>query len=188
MWLLETSGCYCSPGSPRRRESVERGRAGEGESREQGFFYLCKSDTALKEKKKINVLNRVLEFWYFEKNFLVRTGWPNMLWPPCPIPLSPAENSLWIPLLCPLGVSLGIHDTKMAQPSCSVSGLYGVNYTDSRVRYPGIQPSPLCSYSALVLHYFLYYSSIYDVYWGLILLCDSWDGQVVSEQKNLKSK
>lgn len=61
MWLLETSGCCRSPGSPRRRKSVERGRAREGGSREQGFFYLCKPDTALKEKK-INVLNSVLEF------------------------------------------------------------------------------------------------------------------------------
>lgn len=103
--------------------------------------------------------------------------------------LSPAENSLWIPLLCRLGVSFGIHDTKMAQPCCSVSGLYGVNYTDGRVWYgTRVQPSPLCSYLGLVLHYYLYYSSMYNVCWGLILLCHSWDGQVVSEQKNLRSK
>lgn len=40
MWLLQTSSCYCSRGSPRRRKSVERGRAvlwlSEGESKEQG--------------------------------------------------------------------------------------------------------------------------------------------------------
>lgn len=102
MWLLETSGCYCSPGSPRRRKSVERGRAEEGESREQGFFYLCKPDTALNEKKK--VLNSVLESLNFEKNFfLARTGWPNMLW----APLSYRIKSCWKLSVDPLALPFG---------------------------------------------------------------------------------
>lgn len=52
MWLFQTSGCYCSRGSRRRRKSLGRGRAVlqpcEGELKEQGFFYLCKPDAALK--------------------------------------------------------------------------------------------------------------------------------------------
>lgn len=63
-------------------------------------------------------------------------------------------------------------------------GLYGVNYTDSRVWYPGTAFTPHI-YLGLVLHYNWYYSTIYNIHWCLILLCD---GQLVSDQKKLKSK
>lgn len=48
----------------------------------------------------------------------------------------------------------------MAQPSCSDSGLYGLNCTGSVAQYLSAKPSPLYSYSGLVLHYYLYYSNI----------------------------
>lgn len=112
----------------------------------------------------------------------MRTGWLNVFH--CCTMLSPAENSLWIPLLCHLGVSVVIHATKMAQPSCSVMACMGL-ITQTVGFGTHVQPSSLCSYLGLVLHYNWYYSTIYNIYWCLILLCD---GRVVSDQKNLKSK
>lgn len=51
-----------------------------------------------------------------------------------------------------------------------------------------VQPSPSVAiwvWCCIIIGYYWYYSSMYNIYWCLILLCD---GQVVSDHKNLKSK